>query len=176
MVYNVQRAQIKSHVLRKKYDSFTCRPILLNGALLESVSEWKYLGVLLTSDTHFTCSAKKSRCAFYRSTNSILNVLGGPSEIVQMKLLYSICVPIISYASDVIVFHHKEMQSLHVAVNDAIRKIFSYNRWESIKTLRESLGYPSLTDIFAKRKRRFESQLPHIGNATLSFLCQLQMY
>ena len=120
--------------------------------------------------THFMCTAKKSRSAFYRSSNSILNVSGGPSENVLMKLLYSVCVPIITYAFDVIVLHHKERQSLHVAVNDAIRKIFSYHRWESIKTLRESFGYLSITEIFAKRKRSFENQLPQIGNTVLSFL------
>ena len=95
-----------------------------------------------------------------------------PSEIVQMKLLYSTCVPIITYASDVITFTSKEMQSLHVAVNDAVRKIFSYQRWESIRTLRESLGYLSVTDIFSKRKRVFENRLPQIGNALLSFLAR----
>ena len=59
--------------------------------------------------------------------NSILNVLSGPSELVQMKLLYSTCVPILTYASDVVCFPGKEMQLLHVAVNDAIRRIFSYH-------------------------------------------------
>ena len=71
-------------------------------------------------------------------------------------LLYNICVPVLSYASDVVVFHHREMESLHVAVNDLIRRIFSYNRWESIRTLRESFGYLSLTEIFAKRELSFE--------------------
>ena len=90
-----------------------------------------------------------------------------------MKLLYSVCVPTITYACDVVSFHYKEMESLHVAVNDAIRKIFSYNRWESIKILRESLGYLSVTEIFANRKRSFESRLSHIGNSALSFLYKL---
>ena len=90
-----------------------------------------------------------------------------------MKLLYSICVPIITYASDVIDYPHRELESLHVAVNDAIRKIFSYHRWESIRTLRMSLGYLSVTEIFAKRKKSFESKLPQIGNAVLSSLSRM---
>ena len=154
----------------KHFQSFSCAPITLNGAPLEFVSEWKYLGVYLRSGTNFTCSPAKSRSSFYRSTNSILNVLHGPSETVQMKLLYSVCIPIITYASDVITFPYKDMHSLHVAVNDTIRRIFSYQRWESIKTLRESFGYLSVTDLFAKRKRTFENRLPQIGNPVLSFL------
>ena len=154
----------------KGFETFSCAPIVLNSVTLEFVNEWKYLGVLLVSGNSFICSSKKARSSFYRSSNSILNVLSGPSEIVQMKLLYSICVPIVTYASDVIAFPCREMQSLHVAVNDAVRKIFSYHRWESIRSLRESLGYQSITDIFAKRKFIFEKRLPQIGNALLSFL------
>ena len=154
----------------KNFDTFTCAPIFLNGVKLDFVHEWKYLGVLLKTDKRFSCSAKKSRSAFYRSSNSILNVLNGPSEVVQMKLLYNICVPTITNACEVVSFSGREMESLHVAVNDAIRRIFSYNRWESIKTIRESFGYLSVTEIFARRKKNFENKLPHIGNAMLAFL------
>ena len=154
----------------RKFDSFSCAPILLNGKQLDFVTEWKYLGVTLKSGKQFTCSVIKPRGAFYRSVNSILNALNGPSDHVQMKLLYSICVPIITYASDVVEYHGSDLESLHVAANDAVRKIFTYNRWESIKKLRESFGYMSITQIFAKRKAYFESQLPHIGNAFLSTL------
>ena len=160
--------------LVKKHENFNCSPIFLNGAPLQFVVEWKYLGVLLKSDSHFSCSARKSRCSFYRSSNTILNALTGPSEIVQMKLLYNICVPIITNACEVTTFSGKEMESLHIAVNDSIRRVFSYHRWESIKTWRESLGFLLVTEIFAKRKQGFESKLPHTGNAILLFLHQLK--
>ena len=157
----------------KKFDSFEKPSISLNGAPLEFVSEWKYLGVLLRHDNSFMCSVKRSRSAFYRSTNTVLNVLHGLSEDVQMKLLYSVCFPLITYACEVVNFSHKKMESLHVSVNDAIRKIFSYNRWQSKRNLGESFGYQSITEIFAQRRRSFEQRLPCIGNATLSFLSRL---
>ena len=84
-----------------------------------------------------------------------------------MRLLYSICVPNLTYACEVINYHYKEKESLHVALNDAIRRIFSYHRWQSIKTLRECFGYLSVTEIFARAKAKFESQLSTIGNKTL---------
>ena len=93
--------------------------------LLSVHNEWKYLVVLVESDTHFSCSAKKSSCAFHRSSNSILSVLSGPSEVVQMKLMYNTCVPIVTNTCEVTTYYGKEMESLHVAVNDAIRQIFS---------------------------------------------------
>ena len=154
----------------KNPDSFTCHPLFLNGQPLEFVSEWKYLGVSLQSGSGFFCSAQKPRSAFYRSSNSILNALRGPSNDVQMKLLYSVCVPNITYACDVAVYSQKDKESLHVAVNDAIRKIYSYNRWESIRALRIEKGYLSVTEIFANRKSSFERNLSQIGNTLLTNL------
>ena len=119
--YNEKKSKIM--YLGKNPDSFSCQPITLNGDPLEFVSEWKYLGVTLTSDNGFYCSAKKPRSSFYCSVNSVLNVMRKPSQVVLMKLLYSICVPILTYACDVATYHYKEKQSLHVAVNDAIRRI-----------------------------------------------------
>ena len=63
--------------------------------------------------------------------------------------------------------------SLDVALNAAIRRIFSYNQWESIRVLRDSMGYSSVTEIFVKRKKSFELRIPRIGNDLLSLLSQL---
>ena len=155
----------------KDHRSFSCSPIYLNNVPLEFVEDWKYLGVVLKASDCFSCSATKPRCSFYHSSNAILSALKGPSEAVQMKLLYSICVPVATYGCDVVEYHNRELESLHVAVNDAIRKIFSYNRWESVKTLRESFGYRLVTEIFALRKASFERNMRHIGNSFLSSLC-----
>ena len=125
------------------------------------------------SEKSFCCSAIKPHSSFYRSSNSILNILYKPSEEVQMKLLYSICVPNLTYASDVVEYPTKEERSLHVALNDAIRKIFGYDRWQSIKDIRVSFGYSSVTEIFAMRRSAFENRLPHIGNSILLALSTL---
>ena len=154
----------------KSFSSFICAPITMNDKALEFVPEWNYLGVLIRSGTHFSCSPKKCISSYYRSVNSILNVVKKPSEIVLMKLIYSICIPILTYACDVKVFSAREMTQLHVASNDAIRKIFTYNRWESVKTLREGLGYRSITEIFSSRKISFERNLPCLGNASLTYI------
>ena len=123
---------------------------------------------MVKSDKNFSVSVRKPLSAFYRSSNSILNVLNGQSEDVQMKLI-----PCLTYACNVIDYSGKDKQSLHVALNDAIRKIFGYNRWQSIKDIRESFGFLSVTEIFAKRKSNFELSLPHTGNSLLTFLLKI---
>jgi len=120
------------------------------------------------SNKLFSCSAKK--CLFYRSTNTVLNIIRKPSEEVKMRILYSVCVPTLTYACDVKVFSSKEMTQVHVALNDAIRKIFTFNRWESVKDLRQSFGYLSTTEIFSRAKSSFERQLPSINNSLVTSL------
>ena len=105
----------------------------------------------------------------YRVT-CVLNVLHGPNEMIQMQLLYSNCVPILTYASAVKDFPAREMTKCNTALNDAIRRIFTFHRWESIRTLRESLGFKSLTELFAISKNKFESLLQQHQNSILRSL------
>ena len=87
-----------------------------------------------------------------------------------MKLLYTFSIPILTYASEVKHFSCSEMYDCHVAVNDAIRRIFLFNRWESIRSLRKYLGYYDLYTLFAIRKRTFWSKLPQMGNDIVASL------
>ena len=67
------------------------------------------------------------------------------------------------------------MHSMNVALNDCLRRIFTYNRWESVRYLRISFGYPSLTEIYEKRSSRFLQQLPSLRNPTLKHLYKLTL-
>ena len=96
-----------------------------------------------------------------------MNVLKKPSEQVLLQLLYTNCVPILTYACEVKSFTGREMTRYDVALNDCIRKIFSFHRWESTRELRRSSGYDSLTEIFAKRQRKFLQCLRLTGNPVL---------
>ena len=104
------------------------------------------------------------------AANSILNVLNKPDECIQMFLLYANCVPCLTYDSAVKDFPSRQMTDCNTALNDAIRKIFSYNRWESVRFLRTQLGYKSVYEIFECSKNKFLNSLSSHHNATLSRL------
>ena len=87
-----------------------------------------------------------------------------------MQLLYTNCVPILTYGCAVKEFSAKEMTNCTVALNDAIRKIVSFKRWESVRSLRESFGYKSLYDIFAISSKKFRESLHSHRNCTLKTL------
>ena len=43
----------------------------------------------------------------------------------------------------------------YTAINDAIRRIYSYQRWESVRTLRDSAGFPCIYEFFHTRSETF---------------------
>ena len=53
------------------------------------------------------------------------------------------------------------MRDCNTAVNDAIRKVFKFNRWESIRTLRECFGLKSSYEIFANTRIKFLENIAH---------------
>ena len=163
-------AKTKSMIFGKGFHSLKPHPLSLNGQPIEYVSEWKYLGCLINSGKEFTFSCKSELSAFRRSANCILSSLRKPKEQVLMRLLYSYSVPILTYACEVKAYSHLDMSKCNIALNDAIRRIFSFHRWESIRTLRGEFGYKDLTTTFAIRRRNFMSMLSHIDNKTVSSL------
>ena len=140
------------------------------GSPLEYVDRFKYLGVTVIAGSSFSTSHLKPLIKFRSAANTVLNVHQKPSEQILMKMLYATCVPHLTYASDVIQYLSGQMQQLNVFLNDSIRRVFTYNRWESVRYLRLSFGYPSLIEIFENRSRRFVKQLSKIGNSTLECL------
>ena len=143
------------------------------GKNLEYVDRYKYLGVTVVAGNKFSTSHLKPLVKFRSAANTVLNVHRKPSEQILMKLLYATCVPHLTYASDVIQYSVSQLQPVSVALNDCIRRIFTYNRWESVRYLRLSLGYLSLTEIFENRSRNFLKQLSRLGNFTLERLKEL---
>ena len=127
----------------------------------------------ITSEKSFSFSNDDDIRSFYRASNSVLNQLNSPDESISMQLLYSHCVPCISYGCAVKEYPSRQMMNCNVALNDAIRKIFTFNRWESVRALREGFGYLSLTEIFAKAKNRFLSSLPSHRNRSIVQLAAL---
>ena len=137
------------------------------------MSEYKYLGLIVVAGRNFSTSHGKQLIKFRSAANTVLNSRCVSSETVLMKLLFTMCVPILTYASEAVSYSVRQTNSMTVALNDCIRRIFGYNRWESVRFLRLEMGYPSITDIFYRRKESFSNNIPLTGNSTLQALLGL---
>ena len=132
--------------------------------------EYKYLGVVLNAGKFLTFSSVCVIRSFHRAANSILYSRVKPNSDVLMKLLYTNCVPIISYACAVKEFSASDMYRCHVAVNNAIRRIYSFGVWQSIRHIRDSKGFKSVYEIFASAKRKFLSDAASSPNSIVRHL------
>jgi hypothetical protein len=148
-------------------------PLKSGDCNIEFVDTWRYLGFFINSGVSFSFTAKNDLRSFYRASNSILNVLRKPNEQILMSLLYTNCVPIISYGSGVKQFSSREMSQCNTAINDAIRKVFTFNRWESVRTLRESFGYESIYELFCRNQKRFIDSVRFSENRVLSHIASV---
>ena len=157
-------------VKKSKLTVDSVSPLFLNEQPIEYVPEWKYLGSTIVSGRRLSFSIKPSMRNFYCSANSVLRSIRRPNDLVLMSLLYSICVPGLTYAAEVIELSSREMNDCNVALNDAIRRIFSYNRWESTRLLRQQLGYSNITEIFHARRERFIAANRKSGNSVIKAL------
>ena len=136
-------------------DKFTFSPLVLNDVPLAFTCEYRYLGVNLVAKKNLTFSAKEALCSFHRASNSILCSKNDANESVLMRLLYTNCVSILSYACSVKEYSSVEMSSCNIAINNAIRRIFSYARVESVRHLRQQYGFRSIYEIFSLAKSKF---------------------
>ena len=167
MVHHIQPKKTKVMLFGK---TRSCLTLKMYEKELEIVNDYKYLGVTVETGKVISFSNLRPLRNFRCSANTIFNASIKSSESVSMKLLYAICVPNLTYACEVLNYSSNQMQPMNVAINDCIRRIFGHNRWESVRFLRQELGYPSLTDIFRSRARNFHRFMYLLGNRTLDFL------
>ena len=166
--FNIKKSKIM--IIGKSTPSTDFAPLVLNNQPLDFVSQYKYLGVDLCAGKVLSFSPTSTIRSFHRAANAILYSKVKPSNNVLMKLLYTNCVPIVTYASAVRVFSAADMYRCHVAVNNAVRKIFSFAVWESIRALRTSFGYKSIYEIFASTKAKFLANASSSSNSIVRHL------
>ena len=135
----------------------------------------RYLGFYLTSSIHFQLSVNEDLRSFFGSVNSILSSVLRPKENVLMHLLFSNCVPKLTYGAAVKQLNAAESQQYNVALNNAIRRIFGFRRWQGIRQIREVYGYDSIEVMFANANKRFHDSLSHHQNDVLKFLSALDV-
>ena len=166
--FNVKKSKVM--VVGALQNDITVSPLLLNNEPMGFVNQYKYLGMDICAGKSLSFLAENTIRSFHRAANAILYSPVKPNERVLMKLLYTNCVPIVTYGCAVRVFSSADMNRCHVAVNNAIRKIFSFATWQSIRDLRMAHGYSSIYEIFAVARTKFFNKALTSSNAVVKHL------
>ena len=143
--------------------------VTLNNSVIEWVDEWPYLGVTLKSSKYFNCSVTERIKKFYRCANAIFRIDGKPNDTVLLNLVETHCVPILTYAIEVVtVCNRDERRQLRVAYNSLFRKIFHYRWSESVSALQSFLNRPTWEELVDKRRNGFLNRVRQNGARFLS--------
>ena len=127
--------------------------VRLHGSEIPWETRCKYLGVMLVSGRSFGCCPKETIGKFYRALNCIIRIDGRSDDMVMLRLLEAHCIPILSYAAEIIQINDQnERRQMRVAYNAVYRKMFGYSYRESVTLLQHSLGRPTWEELLERRK------------------------
>ena len=145
------------------------------GTRIDYVKTCKYLGFHVVSDRHFKISIQEDIRGYFASANSILNSMVRPRENVLIRLLYTNCVPRLTYGAPIKDLNASERQQINVAINNGVRRIFGFRRWQSICQIRKFYNFKPVEVMFEQAKLRFFRQLTNHKNSVLRFLSNLEL-
>jgi hypothetical protein len=94
-----------------------------------------YLGVNICSGRKFHTNCEERRRKFCVAANTVISHNSMLSEECYMHLLNRQCVPILMYASGVWSCSKELLRRISVSFNNAIRKVFGYRKFESVKDI-----------------------------------------
>ena len=80
-------------------------------------------------------------------------------KLVQLIGACEVVLPLLSYCLAALELNHTAINDLVVAWNNAFRRIFSYNRWESVKQLQYFCGCLDYKHLYDVARYRFLSDI-----------------
>lgn len=165
-------AKSKCIVIGSKILSSDLASMILDNRSLSWVDNIKYLGVTLLSGNYFKVDLSDVRRKFFVSVNIILSKCSYVSEPAKLKLMETHCLPILLYAIESMNFNPVLLKDINMWWNSVYRKIFKFNKWESVKCLICLLGRLDIYHLENVRRIKFLKNMSAIQslNSVVSFV------
>jgi hypothetical protein len=145
----------------------------INGAKVKWVNQIKYLGVNLCEGRKFVVDLSLVRRNFFASVNNVLSSCNYVSDMVKLELLEKHCLPLLMYCVESLCLTSVQVAELNSYWNSVYRRVFNYNRWESVKELILLLGRLDFRHLLYLKSIQFLKKLLHCDCELLSNLCQI---
>ena len=146
--------------------------LLLGHKHLEWRDSISYLGVTFLSGKHIKTDCNMLKRKFYAACNCVFSNCYNVSEVVQLQLQESYCLPILTYAAPALNLCDRQLRELNVCWNGVYRKIFKFHQWESVKGFIYGMGRCDIIHILALRKLQYLCRLQQSQNVTLCNILQ----
>lgn len=142
-------------------------PMHVGNVEIKWTTSLKYLGIKIVSDKMFKVDMNDTRRKFYASVNSILNKCKYASDFVKLHLMESQCLPVITYCIESLCLDSSQMKEINSWWNSVYRKIFGFNKWESVKELIYFLDRIDLHHLINLRRALFVKRLAASKNSVV---------
>ena len=142
----------------------------INGSVVLWTNKIKYLGLTLLAGRKWTIDLSETRRKFFASVNSIFSKCKYTSDLVKLELVERHCLPILLFAIESLVIKGDQMNSVNSWWNSVYRKIFGYNKWESVKEVICLTGRLDVKHIVNLRRLLFIKRLIMSHNSAMSGL------
>jgi hypothetical protein len=142
-------------------------PMLLGDALLPWVDSVRYLGVYIVGNNKLSFDFAYTKRCFYAAFNNIMSHARSLEQIIQLSLVESYCLPVLTYAIGTLSVTQRQLHDLNVCWNTAYRVIFGFNRWESVKCFICGMGRLSLIYIIKLHRINFFFRLLQLNHGLL---------
>ena len=116
----------------------------------------------------FRVDLSECRRKFFATVNSLFTKCKFTSDVVKLELLQSHCLPILLYSVDCLNLDTDQMKELNSGWNSVYRKIFNYNKWESVKEVIHLMCRLDLLHLINLRQIMFLKRLQLAKNITMS--------
>jgi hypothetical protein len=137
--------------------------LYINTHEIQWVNKIKYLGVTLQAGTKFSIDLSDTRRKFFISVNNILNKSKRASDMSKLQLIESHCLPILMYGIDGMNLPKSQLKDVNAWWNYVYRKIFNYNKWESVKELISLLNRLDVVHLVRLRRLMFFKRMTNVS-------------
>jgi len=115
----------------------------------------KYLGVCFSVSKKLFVDVSTIKQNVFASCNCILAQAKCMDDLVKLKLLESYCLPILLYATAAMKLTNEQLCELNAAWNSVYRRIFGFNKWESVRQFIGGLGRLDFNHIRMHQRLKF---------------------
>ena len=136
---------------------------------IEWTNKFKYLGVTFCTGKTLLIDVNLIKRNFFSSCNCILSNAKSLDEIIKLNLVESHCLPLLTYAINAITLTSVQLNDLNVCWNSIYRKIFNYNKWESVNCLIASAERLNFKYMYVYLCLKFYKQALYVQSNNLVF-------
>ena len=101
---------------------------------IEGTNSLKYLGLYFSSGNDLINDISLIKRTFYSACNCLYANSHNQNELIQPQLKESYCLPVLTSCTAAVRSSTKNINQLNTCWNSLYRRIFSFHRWESVRT------------------------------------------